>query len=609
MTRETVTLAQQQTSTSHPLSSGILQHNCLSCGQHTILGGECEECREKNSLLQRHPTEQAKPSQQFDVGFQLFKESRFQSDFSRTPIQPKLQIAQPNDKYEQEANLMADQVMRQQPPQATQKLRKQEKLQRKTETDQIANRTIAIGSHSSTQAATAQIEPSNHPILGGSGIPLPSSVRTLMETGFQREFSDVRIHTDSVSAQNAAAMGARAFTFGNHVAFNKSQFAPNTERGKRLIAHELAHVMQNSESHKSHVGQTIRRAPPESEEGEKKAESQWEDDFFYEEEEEAIAEIRVRKLKKTWTNARKVKSTWRGKSGWRVQKLGPQKQPEKEETSQDKPKSEKKKDKETKWENDSQYPTEKAAKEQVKKLKKIWTDARYQKIKVGEETKWQVQRLGPKKKPKICKRASTKVSGFPDPHISQIDIDLGNLSSGLSITWSRETTETRALRKTFPISPGAGLCTTCCDDFNKSRKEGSLCTPKGKFQVDYYKCVLDSASWATNGTFFAGKIRTGIAIHTGPRPGFPASHGCVRTTKEGSTIIYDNSRSNGDTAVHVTGTWSGSRCYKNIKQKRARPRRGSEKCSSSAQLETPQSQTRFAQLQPREEPIDGAGPA
>ena len=219
----------------------------------------------------------------------------------------------------------------------------------------------------------------------------------------------------------------------------------------------------------------------------------------------------------------------------------------------------------------------------------------------------------------MCGRDSRRVPGYPNPHISQINVNLGNLSSGLSITWSRETTETRALPSSFPISPGAGLCTTCCDDRAASRNDGSLCTPKGDFEVNWISgrnphCQLGNTSWAHNATYFAGSIRSGIAIHKGPstnmppRPGYPASHGCVRTTEDGSAIIHDNSVAE-DTVVQVDGTWSGTHCYDSIREGSAHRRRGSERCGSSAEAETRSSETKLALVQPRAVPEDGAGPA
>jgi hypothetical protein len=65
-----------------------------------------------------------------------------------------------------------------------------------------------------------------------------------MEPRFGHDFSQVRVHTDERASVSAEAVSARAFTVGSHVVFGKDQYAPHTERGNHLLAHELAHVIQ-----------------------------------------------------------------------------------------------------------------------------------------------------------------------------------------------------------------------------------------------------------------------------------------------------------------------------------------------------------------------------
>jgi hypothetical protein len=80
------------------------------------------------------------------------------------------------------------------------------------------------------------------------GQPLPDPVRGVMEAGFGYDFSKVRIHADRVSAANAAALGARAYTQDRDIVFGTGQFQPQTEKGMALLVHELAHVIQQSRS-------------------------------------------------------------------------------------------------------------------------------------------------------------------------------------------------------------------------------------------------------------------------------------------------------------------------------------------------------------------------
>jgi hypothetical protein len=84
--------------------------------------------------------------------------------------------------------------------------------------------------------------------LEGRGQPLPAAVRSEFEPRFGHDFSDVRLHTDVKAGESAHAFDALAYTYGRHVVFGPGQFDPSSARGRRLIAHELAHVVQQSGS-------------------------------------------------------------------------------------------------------------------------------------------------------------------------------------------------------------------------------------------------------------------------------------------------------------------------------------------------------------------------
>jgi hypothetical protein len=87
-----------------------------------------------------------------------------------------------------------------------------------------------------------------------SGAPLPDTVRQTFETRFGHEFGQVRVHADGRAADAAAALDARAFTAGSEIVFGAGQYAPQSPAGQRLLAHELAHVVQSGGS-----GQTVYR--------------------------------------------------------------------------------------------------------------------------------------------------------------------------------------------------------------------------------------------------------------------------------------------------------------------------------------------------------------
>jgi hypothetical protein len=92
--------------------------------------------------------------------------------------------------------------------------------------------------------------------LQSSAHPLDPALRAEMETHFGYDFSRVRVHTDQVADRSAKAVNALAYTVGPHVVFGSSQYAPTTSAGRRLLAHELTHVVQQSGLDGFHVGQS-----------------------------------------------------------------------------------------------------------------------------------------------------------------------------------------------------------------------------------------------------------------------------------------------------------------------------------------------------------------
>ena len=193
---------QQKTLIGSPPRSNLLQRTC-ACGQHTIAGGECEACRKKREgTLQRAaigspPVGEAppivqevlrSPGQPLDTTSRAFMEPRFGHDFSQIPtytstagvIQTRLAINKPGDEYEQEA-------------------------------DRMAEKTAAISAPTAT-------------------------------SGY--DFSGVRIHTDARAAASAEAVNAQAYTVGRDIVFGAGQYAPGTDEGRRLLAHELTHTLQ-----------------------------------------------------------------------------------------------------------------------------------------------------------------------------------------------------------------------------------------------------------------------------------------------------------------------------------------------------------------------------
>ena len=83
-----------------------------------------------------------------------------------------------------------------------------------------------------------------HAILRSPGQPLDAAARAEMEARFGEDFGDVRIHADTRAHASARGLLAKAYTIGRHIAFSVGRYLPGTDEGRRLLAHELTHVVQ-----------------------------------------------------------------------------------------------------------------------------------------------------------------------------------------------------------------------------------------------------------------------------------------------------------------------------------------------------------------------------
>lgn len=160
---------------------------------------------------------------------------RCSGDSERSAIQPHLQVIQPGDQHEHEADLAAEHVMRM-PSRSAGSLTKANWLARKNTSQPSSN----SASGSSTNAPPAVAEALSSPAHG-----LDSATRGLMEQRFGHDFSNVRVHTDKVAARSAAELDAEAYTVGSDVVFGAGRYDPASSDGQFLLAHELAHVVQH----------------------------------------------------------------------------------------------------------------------------------------------------------------------------------------------------------------------------------------------------------------------------------------------------------------------------------------------------------------------------
>lgn len=148
-------------------------------------------------------------------------------------LQAKLRVNRPGDAFEKEADRVAEAVV-------------------SGRRDGIASSSSPVQvqrAGSESQAASRQTDGLGAPalvndVLGQPGQPLDLNTQTFMGNRFGHDFSRIRIHSDSRAAVSAKAVNALAYTVGSNIVFGERQFAPETSRGKRLLAHELTHVLQ-----------------------------------------------------------------------------------------------------------------------------------------------------------------------------------------------------------------------------------------------------------------------------------------------------------------------------------------------------------------------------
>jgi hypothetical protein len=168
-------------------------------------------------------------------------------------VQAKLTVSRPDDVYEQEADRMADEVLRMPEPVVQTKplsifplLRKQpieeEKELKRTAVEEKEEVLHAKNETAEPPEVSDNVERAIHALPGGGR--LPETVRSFMEPRFGSDFSGVRVHSDAGAAELARSVNAQAFTVGRDIVFGAGRYSPETEPGKRLLAHELTHVVQ-----------------------------------------------------------------------------------------------------------------------------------------------------------------------------------------------------------------------------------------------------------------------------------------------------------------------------------------------------------------------------
>jgi len=173
------------------------------------------------------------------------------------PIQTKLAISTPGDEAEQEAERISEQVMRM----PEQPILGNQSVGRRLQTKQTV-------SSAGRQPEPGPGQPAAPPIvdraLRSPGQPLDRATRDFMEPRFGSDFGGIRIHTGTDAAKSAHAVNALAYTVGSSIVFGTGHYSPHTTTGRRLLAHELVHAVQQTGQEPPHSSTVSIKHPKDS---------------------------------------------------------------------------------------------------------------------------------------------------------------------------------------------------------------------------------------------------------------------------------------------------------------------------------------------------------
>ncbi|TAE53694.1 MAG: DUF4157 domain-containing protein, partial [Bacteroidetes bacterium] len=272
---------------------------------------KCESCEQEDSIQRKESPEEeplqreAVPEEEIQREAAPEEEEPIQqeADSHGVDVQPKLTIGAPGDPYEREADAMAERVMNMPDTKASDSasdtsaqspslqrsitplaasitpLQRQESPEEEPEVQAQAETSVFQMSAASDPPAdeeernSIQRKGEGLPPLqndfeqrlssrSGSGNPLPETAQTSMEQGFGADFSNVRIHTDTEASAMSQQIHAQAFTHQNNIYFAPGKFDTSSTEGKRLLAHELTHTVQQGASAVQRKPASLTPAPP-----------------------------------------------------------------------------------------------------------------------------------------------------------------------------------------------------------------------------------------------------------------------------------------------------------------------------------------------------------
>ena len=190
-----------------------------------------EQRQASEPALRLQPAPAPPPPQKLALGLSL-----------ASGVQAKRFVSSPGDAAEREADTVARQVMTMPAPTSTGMSRTALHAQR------APAATAARPAPATTAAANDRALETQVKAASTGGMELSRKTRAFLEPRFRADFSAVRVHTDPGAVRLSNQIGARAFTYGRHIFFNSGQYDPESRDGLELLAHELTHTIQQSES-------------------------------------------------------------------------------------------------------------------------------------------------------------------------------------------------------------------------------------------------------------------------------------------------------------------------------------------------------------------------
>lgn len=187
------------------------------------------------------PREQAAPEQRTAKGISRECPAGNQALLRR--LQAKLAVGAVNDPLEHEADAVADRVMRMADPGAVSR-GAPPRISRKCAACEGDEKQTVRTKRDGTDTGESEAPDTVQDALSSPGRPLDPQTRAFFEPRFGRDLGDVRIHTGAAADRSARDVNAQAFTVGRDVVFGAGRFAPSTQAGRHLLAHELTHVAQ-----------------------------------------------------------------------------------------------------------------------------------------------------------------------------------------------------------------------------------------------------------------------------------------------------------------------------------------------------------------------------